>query len=303
MEGVPDGLYFERGVNVEQRHVDDAEAEGPVQRLAGTYVPAEHRIRDTVHIPGSRVLTFAPVLKYDSFPLPGLLKDLLAMGRDGMGCAVEFEFSINLTGDTDHKGTFNILQMRPMSAGEDLHDVEVTDKDAANALCYSAQALGHGRKQTIADIVFVRPETFDPNNTVEIAQSIAVVNQNLLKEKRPYLLMGPGRWGSFDRWLGIPVKWHDIDGVGAIVEIRNAMLKADPSHGSHFFQHITANGIPYLTVSEGNGDFIRWDTLQALPIVFFDHHLNHVRLEQPLILKCDGRHSRAVVLLEEHATG
>jgi CheY-like chemotaxis protein len=303
MEDVPDDLYFKRGINVEQRHVDDAENEGPVQRLAGTYVSAENRIRDTVHIPGSRVLTFAPVLKYNSFPLPGLLKDLLAMGRDGMGCPVEFEFSINLTGHNDNKGTFNILQMRPMSAGEDLHDVEVSVEDAANALCYTTQALGHGRKQTMADIVFVRPDTFDPANTVAIAQSIAAVNQALLKEKRPYLLMGPGRWGSFDRWLGIPVKWHDINGVGAIVEIRNDTLKADPSHGSHFFQNITANGIPYLTVSEGNNDFIRWEHLQALPIVSTNSHLSHVRLQQPLVLKCDGRHSRAAVLLEEIPTG
>jgi hypothetical protein len=190
-----------------------------------------------------------------------------------------------------------------MSAGEDLHDVEVTEEDAAHALCYTTQALGHGRKQTMADIVFVRPDTFDPNNTVAIAQSIAAVNQRLMKEKRPYLLMGPGRWGSFDRWLGIPVKWHDIDGVGAMVEIRNDTLKADPSHGSHFFQHITANRIPYLTVSEGKGDIIRWDTLQALPIMLSNDHLSHIRLQQPLVLKCDGIHSRAVVLLEERVAG
>ena len=225
------------------------------------------------------------------------------MARDGMGCAVEFEFSVNLTGNAEHKGTFNILQMRPMSAGEDLHDVEVTDADITHALCYSTQALGHGRKQTMADIVFVRPDTFDPKNTVEIAQSIAAVNQTLLKEKRPYLLMGPGRWGSFDRWLGIPVKWRDINGVGAMVEIRNETLKADPSHGSHFFQNITANGIPYLTVTEEGGDIIRWDTLQAMPAAFSNPHLIHVKLQQPLVLKCDGRHSRAVILLEETSAG
>ncbi|MFO7714066.1 PEP/pyruvate-binding domain-containing protein [Desulfosarcina sp.] len=302
MESVPDGLYFERGVNVEKRYVDDAEAEGPVRRLAGTYVPAEQRIRDSVHIPGNRVLTFAPVLKYDSFPLPGLLKDLLAMGREGMGCAVEFEFSITLTGSPDHKGTFNILQMRPMSAGEDLHDVEVTDQDIAHALCYAGQALGHGRSQVLADIVYVRPDTFNPENTPEIARSIAIVNAALVKAQRPYLLIGPGRWGSFDRWLGIPVKWRDISGVGAMVEIRNDALKADPSHGSHFFHNITANGIPYLTITEGSDDIIRWDTLQALPVVFSNPHLSHVRLPQPLVVKCDGKQSRAVVLLEAAAT-
>ena len=303
LEGVPDSLYFERGVNVEKRHVDDAEAEGPVQRLAGTYVPAENRIRDTVNIPGSRVLTFAPVLKYDTFPLPGLLKDLLNMGRDGMGCAVEFEFSINLTGNQENKGTFNILQMRPMAAGEDMHDVEVTDEDAAHALCYSTQALGHGRREHMADIVFVRPDTFDPKDTVAISQAIAAVNRALVREQRPYLLMGPGRWGSFDRWLGIPVKWMDINGVGAMVEIRNASLNADPSQGSHFFQNITTNGIPYLTVTEGSDDIIRWNDLQALPLAFSNPYLGHVRLQKPLVLKCDGRHSRAVILLEETLAG
>ncbi len=298
MEDVPDDLYFERGINVEKRYVDNASAEGPVQRLAGTYVPAEHRIRDSIHIPGDRVLTFAPVLKYDSFPLPGLLKDLLTIGRDGMGCAVEFEFSINMTGEAEDKGSFHILQMRPMAAEEDTHDVAVTDADAAGALCFTTQVLGHGRKQTMADIVFVRPDTFDPKDTVAIAQSIARVNQTLYREKRTYLLMGPGRWGSFDRWLGIPVKWKDINGVGAMVEIRNASLKADPSNGSHFFQNITANAIPYLTVTEGRGDIIRWDTLQALPTKFSDPYLNHVRLNQPLVVKCDGRQSRAAILLE-----
>lgn len=298
----PDGLYFERGVNMERRHVDDAKEEGPVQRLAGTYIPAENRIRDTVHMPGGRIITFAPILKYDTFPLPGLLKDLLDMAREGMGCAVEFEFSIDLTDQTaENKGTFNILQMRPMTTSESMLDGEVTDEDAARALCLSNQALGHGQRRTIADIIFVRPDTFDPKDTVTIAQSIATVNTALLKEKRPYLLMGPGRWGSFDRWLGIPVKWQDISGAGAVVEIRNDALRADPSHGSHFFQHITVNEIPYLTVTEGSRDSIDWDTLLSLPKTFSDEYITHVKLQRPLIVKCDGRHSQAVVLLEETA--
>ena len=111
--------------------------------------------------------------------------------------------------------------------------------------------------------------------------------------------MGPGRWGSFDRWLGIPVKWRDISGVGAMVEIRNQSLKADPSHGSHFFHNITANGIPYLTITEGGEDRIRWDILQALPDPQSDTYLTHVRLPRPLIVKCDGKQSQAVILLEE----
>ena len=302
MESIPDGLYFKRGINVEKRYMDDAENEAPIQRLASTYVADENRIRDTVHIPGRRVVTFAPVLKYDSFPLPDLLKDLLKMARDGMGCAVELEFSINLTGKSDNKGTFNFLQMRPMAAGEGEHDVTVTPEDADHALCYTTKFLGHGRTQTIADIIFVRPDTFHPKDTVAIAHSISSVNRTLRRQNRPYLLMGPGRWGSFDRWLGIPVKWQDIDAVGTMVEIRNKSLTADPSNGSHFFQNITGQGIFYLTVTEGNGDRIEWDVLTALPQTFSDKYIVHTRLQQPLIVKCDGRKSRAAILLEEIAT-
>jgi CheY-like chemotaxis protein len=298
MTGMPDGLHFARGVNVERRHVDDAENEAPLKRLASTYVAAENRIRDTVHVDGARVLTFAPVLKYDRFPLPALLKDLLDIGREGMGCPVEFEFSVNLTDGGNSRGTFNILQMRPMSAGQEHLDVAITRAEADAALCYSTEALGHGRKQTIADIVYVRPDTFDPARTRDIAREIAALNETLAAEKRAYLLIGPGRWGSFDRWLGIPVVWREIRAVGAMVEIRNDALKADPSHGSHFFHNITANGIPYLTVTEGGADHIAWDRLAALPHRSTGPYLGHVRIDSPLVIKCDGIRSRAVVLID-----
>ncbi|VTR67641.1 Pyruvate phosphate dikinase PEP/pyruvate-binding protein [Desulfosarcina cetonica] len=297
LSGMPDGLYFERGVNLEKRHVADAENEDPVLRLASTYVTAENRIRDTVQVPGPRILTFATALKYDTFPLPQLLKDLLTLGREGMGCPVEFEFAVNLEDAENHRGTFNILQMRPMSAGEDHLDVAISETDVARALCYSTEALGHGRKQNIRDIVYVRPDTFDPADTPAIARAIAALNQAFRTTGRTYLLIGPGRWGSFDRWLGIPVKWRDIDAVGAMVELRNEHLKADPSHGSHFFHHITVNGIPYLTVTEGENDHIRWDLLKSLPHRVTDDHLGHVRLDRPLTIKCDGKQMRAVILL------
>ena len=298
MQANPEALYFARGANVEKRHLDQAETEAPVRRLAGTYIPGENRIRETMGTPGQRILTFASILRYERFPLPDLLNDLLEMAREGMGCPVEFEFSITLSDQPGQRGTLNILQMRPMTTGISMLEVNVAEGEASRALCYSTQALGHGRSRTIADIVFVRPDTFDPANTVAIAKSIASLNQILARDRRPYLLMGPGRWGSFDRWLGIPVKWNDIDGVGAMVEIRNETLKAEPSHGSHFFQHITVNEIPYLTVTEGSADVIDWVTLLDLPQAFSNAHLTHVRLPRPLLIKCDGRHSRAVVLLE-----
>ena len=161
-----------------------------------------------------------------------------------MGCPVEIEFSVNLSGQERQQDTFAFLQMRPMAAAADRIQVAVTDADLERAVCRSDQALGNGVHRTVSDIVYVRPETFDVADTVAIAAEIGKINAGLVTQKRPYLLAGPGRWGSADRWLGIPVRWQHISGVGAMVEIRNHQLKADPSQGSHFFQNITSLGIP-----------------------------------------------------------
>ena len=284
--------------NLEKREVDDAEKEFPVRTLASTYVPEEDRIRDTGYIQGPKILTFAQVLKYDIFPLPQLLSDLLTLGRKGMGCPIEIEFSVNLSPDKKRKSDFNFLQIRPMVADEERFQVEITSEEFEKAFCRSTQALGNGKNEKIADIVFVKPEDFDTKATVQIAEEIGNINSGLLKEKHPYLLVGPGRWGSADRWLGIPVQWRHISGVGAIIELRNEKLKADPSQGSHFFQNITSLGIHYITVTEGaeSEDHFDWKWLNSLPVVQETTFLRHVRLEKPLILKIDGRRSQCVII-------
>ena len=173
----------------------------------------------------------------------------------------------------------------------------VTEVDKAQALCYASQALGHGRYDHMTDIVYVKPETFDPARTVEMVTEISRINAGLKAEKRPYLLIGPGRWGSFDRWLGIPVKWNHIDGVGAMVELRAGNIKADPSQGSHFFHQITVLNIPYLTVADGGPDRIDWERLHGLPFVGEGGFFRHVRPGGPLLVKCDGRRSECAVLV------
>jgi hypothetical protein len=237
----PDDLNFGVNSNLEKREVDDAENEFPVQTLASTYVPEEHRIRDTAYIAGPKILTFAQVLKYNIFPLPQLLSDLLELGRKGLGCPVEMEFSVSLNPEKQHKSNFFFLQLRPMVADEERLEVEIT------------------------------PD---------------------------YLLVGPGRWGSADRWLGIPVQWRNISGVGAIIELRNEKLKADPSQGSHFFQNITSLGIHYITVTESSDsdDYFDWEWVGSLPVIQETTFLRHVRVERPLTLKIDGRQSQCVIL-------
>ena len=292
----PDDLKFGEYSNLEKREVDDAETEFPVRTFASTYVNEEHRIRDTAYIPGPKILTFAQILKYNTFPLPQLLYDILELGRKGMGCPVEMEFSANLHSDKKRKSDFFFLQMRPMVAEEERFEVQISQQEIEKAFCCSSQALGNGKNEEMADIVYVKPTDFKPEATVKMSQEVGQINSGLLKDKRPYLLVGPGRWGSFDRWLGIPVRWQDISGVGAIIELRNDKLKADPSQGSHFFQNITSLGIHYITVTEGSEDYFDWEWVASLAAVQETAFLRHVRLERPLILKIDGRKSQCVII-------
>jgi len=294
----PDGPDLWRDSNLEKRDIDDAENEFPVKTLASTYVPEEDRIRDTGYMPGPKVLTFAQVLKYRIFPLPELLSDLIVLGRKGMGCPVEIEFSVELTPDKKRKGEFSFLQMRPMVAGEERFHVEITPEEMRKAVCRSTTALGNGKNEEIKDIVYIKPQAFDVGATVRMAEEIGQLNALLLNEKRKYLLIGPGRWGSADRWLGVPVQWRHISGVGAIVELRNDQLKADPSQGSHFFQNITSLGIDYITVTEGPGseDYLDWGWIHSLPTVQETVFLRHVAVETALIIKIDGRKSQCVIM-------
>ncbi|MBN1104871.1 MAG: phosphoenolpyruvate synthase/pyruvate phosphate dikinase, partial [Deltaproteobacteria bacterium] len=292
----PEELTFERFSNLERREVDEAENEFPIRTLASTYVSEEDRIRDSGYLAGAKIMTFAPILKFNQFPLAPLLCDFIELGRGGMGCPVEIEFSVNLGTSEDPKKEFYFLQMRPMAPDQERFEVKITPQEIRNARCFSTQALGNGKSDQIADIVYVKPRDFRPEATVQIAQEIGRLNASLLKENRPYLLAGPGRWGSADRWLGIPVQWRDISGVGAIVEIRNQQLKADASQGTHFFQNITSLGIHYITVTEGTEDRFDWSWVDSSPAIAETEFLRHVRLQRGLMLKIDGRTSQCVIL-------
>ena len=276
--------------------VDDVCDHSPIKRLASTYSPQEHRIRDGARTGGYLILTFANILKHNSFPLADILSDVLEIGRRGMGCPVEIEFAVNLPDDAERRSSFDLLQVRPMGINQDHMEIEIQDEDIAAAVCYSTMALGNGRSREIGDVVFVNPETFDPARTADIAAEIGQINKLLIRQNRKYLLIGPGRWGSADRWLGIPVSWHDISGVGAMIETRTENFKADPSQGSHFFQNITSLGISYLTTSENGEDFINWKWLQSQPTAKQTTYLHHAKLENPLTIKIDGKKSRAVIL-------
>ncbi len=283
--------------HLDKRDIYEARNEYPIIACASTYDAAEERIRDTVEGTGGKIITFAKILKYKSIPLCEMLSDILDLAVSNMGCPVEIEFAVDLRKDRPDICNFYLLQLRPMAIGENRSEVEITDKERQNAFCRSNISLGNGRRQDISDIIFVKRSAFRLEATPEIAEEVGRFNRKLLTNNSPYLLIGPGRWGSFDRWLGIPVQWKDISGVGAIVEVRGSLLNVEPSHGSHFFQNITALGIPYLTVTEQTEDHLDWRWLESLPAMNETAHLKHVRLDRPMIIKIDGRKSQGVIVM------
>ncbi|MGD8677102.1 MAG: PEP/pyruvate-binding domain-containing protein, partial [Desulfobacterales bacterium] len=287
---------FTDDVTLVKIEVDAAGDHPAVRHLCSTYNPQDHRIRDVYSPHGYPVVTFASILKYQSFPLPDILTEILEIGRRGMGCPVEIEFAVNLPFNGEGQNEFALLQIRPMAISRHDRTIDITEEDRATAFCYSSMALGHGWDRSISDIIFVCPDTFNPSQTVAIAKEIGFLNGRLVATNRKYLLVGPGRWGSADRWLGIPATWSEISGVGAMVETRAEDLNADPSQGSHFFHNITSLGISYLNLVENGKDFIDWRWLETLPVAEATEHVKHVNLERPITIKIDGKTSRAALM-------
>lgn len=295
--------FTSRNSNLRRRELEEARNEHPVRLLCSTYFPEEHRIRDG-DMPGPKVLTFAPLLKYGYFPLAEVITELIALGRRGMGCEVEMEFAVHLDADPS-RSVFYFLQIRPLAIGGEQRDVLISRQERKKAVIYSDKVLGHGRYPPIQDILYVKPDVFDRAATLEIAEEIRLLNSVLRKEGRPYLLIGFGRWGTADPWLGIPVRWKDISGVGAMVEVQGCGIETEPSQGTHFFQNITSLDIPCLTVREDDcagkvgkakAGRVDWQWLAAQEVVREKKYVRHVRPHHPLEVKVNGRASRAVVV-------
>ncbi len=295
----PMDLDISEESTLEKRWINDAASEEPVQLLTGTYVPEENRIKDGGFLKGPKVVTFSQVLKYKVLPLPEILAEMLEMGKEGMGCPVEIEFSVNLSADPECQPQFAPLQIRPMAGNEFRNRVEISEDDRTKAFCCSHHSLGNGLKDNVRDIVYVDPDTFDVAHTVDMVAEIDEMNARLLTEGRKYLLIGPGRWGSADRWLGIPVNWSNISGVEAIVETTGQELKVEPSQGSHFFHNISTLSIDYLMITDRGGDFVRWQWLKAKPVVERTKHVVHVRLAKPVLIKVDGQSRMGVMIGSE----
>jgi len=288
-------IGINESITLKKRLVHEAESDHPIKYLSSAYFPEDNRIRDSYSSSGYPVITFASILKYRSFPVSEIITTLLELGSKELGCPVEIEFAFDLSPAENVNARFAVLQIRPMSAREEMLDVEISNSDQNQAFCISHMTLGNTINREIKDIVYVKPDSFDPAKTAEIAKQIAGINAYLMKEGRKYLLIGPGRWGSADHWLGIPVTWADICGVSAIVETVHTLINADPSHGTHFFHNIAALGITYLNVNDSNGDRIDFEHLASFHKARETNYVVHAIPPRSLTLKADGNRGIGVI--------
>ncbi len=274
----------------------EAEKHGTLELVGSVYSFDDRNFRESLMEPGPRVVTFANILKWRVFPLAEILRDVIHMGKVGMGCDVEVEFAANVSLNRKEPAEFYLLQIRPMVSYErrELPDADHIPKH--RFLCQSDICLGHGINRTIRDLVFVKPDAFEVKYTEQIVSEIRELNQYLGADK-PYLLIGPGRWGSADPLLGIPVKWNDISFVRCIVEVGLPDFYVDPSFGSHFFQNITSLGLAYFTVPpKYYNTHIDWEWLNNAPVASESRFLKHLHSDDPFFIQIDGHKGRGVIL-------
>lgn len=254
------------------------------------------RISDSPFDKGRRIITFNNILKYNTFPLASIVSDLLRMGSEEMRCPVEVEFAANMDVTQGERPVFNLLQIRPIIDNQDNRPVDWKTIDRSQAMIYSENALGIGQMNDIADIVYVKPDAFDSLATERIAEELLVLNARMRDEERSYILVGPGRWGSSDPYLGVPVKWTHISEAKVIVECGIPQFEVEPSQGTHFFQNVTSLGVGYLTIAPFRSDGVfRIKELDALPAAYEGTYLRQVRFAEPLWVCVDGRSSKGMV--------
>jgi hypothetical protein len=276
--------------------LDAAEADGTLAALASTYSPGDDTLSDGLARAGVRVVTLAPLLKHGSLPLAAILTALLEEAGRAVGGPVEIEFAVRL-GPGGGEAEFAFLQLRPLSLRRESEALDLGVESGERVLCASDQVLGHGAIANVRDIVVVDARRFERARSGQAAARVGRLNAQLLAAGRPYLLIGMGRWGSRDPWLGIPVTWDQVCGAAAIVETGLPDVAVTPSQGSHFFHNLTSFGVAYFTVNpaERRGT-VDWEWLEAQPAVSEEAQVRHLELATPLVVKVDGHRGRGVIL-------
>ena len=284
--------------NLKLYSLDIAEKDEQLKYVGSVIPKNEQVVRDSLSYDGMRIVSFNSILKWNTFPLSQILKDLLKFGKESLGCPVEFEFAVNLYHDPDKNisADFCILQMKPMLIEGLIKDTRKLLKEKRNILFETKLGMGDGITSKIKDILIVNMDTFDISKTKEIAKEIEILNSQM-SLNHPYLLIGPGRWGSSDPWLGIPVSWEQISGAKSIIEMNIENLNTEPSFGSHFFHNITNLRVGYLTQDKNNKS-LDFEWLNSRNVKKETKHLKWISLEKELIIHIDGSNGKSIILKE-----
>jgi len=299
-----DQVSIDDTYNLLKLSVKEAEKDGTLQYIASTYDAQDQILREGYYRgAGRQVITFSGILQHEVFPLADILRFILKIGQEEMGRPAEIEFAVNLekADDGEVHGQFYLLQLRPIVDSRAMMEEDLRLVGKTDCLLQSFHALGHGTIDDLRDIVYVKTEGFNASNNMLIAEEIAKINKEMLAEDRNYVLVGPGRWGSSDPWLGIPVKWPHISNARVIVESGLEHYRIEPSQGTHFFQNLTSFGVGYFTINpyiEGEG-FFDEDFLHSQPALHETRFLRHVRFTSPAVVKIDGKKGIGVVLKPE----
>ncbi|WP_288575884.1 PEP/pyruvate-binding domain-containing protein [uncultured Prevotella sp.] len=286
------------GFNILKLKVKDAENDGALNFIASTYDANDRVIRDGLYDGGRKIVSFNGVLRHGVFPLPELLKLSMHHGADSMRRPVEIEFACTL--NDDRTGEFYLLQIRPIVDSKQVLDQDIMAIPDDECLLRSHNSLGHGVSDDIVDVVYVKTdENFTASDNPVVAMEVERINKKFLADGKNYVLVGPGRWGSSDSWLGVPVKWPHISAAKLIVETTLKNYSVDPSQGTHFFQNLTSFGVGYFTIDENKGmGFFRKEILDAMPAVEETPHVRHVRFSKPLHIMMDGMKQEGLVICD-----
>ncbi len=283
-------------IMVKKYRLEKAEEDKTLFYAGSTYSAENDSVYDGISRQGSRVVTFAPILKHNMFPLSEILNTMLEIGLWGMGTHVEIEFAVNTNVPKGKPKEFSMLQMRPLVLSRETEVIEFDDINNNDLICQSTQVLGNGVIDNIHDIIVIDYERFDRSKTKQTAREVGEFNEKLISLKRPYILIGLGRWGSFDPWLGIPVTWDQISGASVIIESSFKDLKVTPSQGSHFFQNITSFRVGYFTVNTSNKNcFIDWDWLLNQKPVESGEFTHHFHFNKNMMVKISGSQNRGII--------
>jgi hypothetical protein len=286
-------------VGLARLSIEDAERHGILNHCASVYSAENKTIYPGIDKAGPRIVNFADILKYDYIPLAKSLVEILDIVKEALGTPSEIEFAIDLTKGSDYKASFYLLQIKPIIGAAIDYEVNVEEIDRSHLLLYTEKSMGNGMINDIRDVVFIDRDAFDKSKTLEIAAEVDAINQEMIREGKQYILIGPGRWGSRDRWIGIPVAWPQICNAKVIIETSLDEFPLDASSGSHFFHNVTSMNVGYFSVQHRDRNTVLdWDLLSRQEVVSRRKYVTHVQFNKSLTVRMDGRKRISVITWE-----